>query len=623
MIPSIIDWRITSECDMDCPFCYGPKKIKAMEKDEAIKVINTLHDMGIETICITGGEPLLYPYIMEIMKKINEKGMNIFLSTSGNHYLEYVDKIEEYITKLSLPLDGCTAKIHSLNGRTENNYHNVLSILDDYKNHSRKFQIKIATLLTSRNIAIENNLINLYNLLAEYPIDIWKIYELLPEGEAIQNHDMLGYHTDLYTLVTDSFNEKIEIAPRFQIVLSRRKERDSGYFIIQPNGDVIIPEDEVVVNEKKLGNILIDPIESIISNWQNLVNSHNYLANVRLISRKYIISDLDRMILFELDNNPMQSLKNLSEEIGYPEEDINNRIQFLFNKGIIKNIIPVMNLDKLGFMIYLVNITLGAVDKISNQQIIDYLVNNPNVAWVVRCTGKWSIMIAIFAKNPDQFTQIMMKIINACGEKLISYDTHLVSEKYVLGQRYLKIKEKRTDFIYDQSRISLDGDETVSLTKEEYMILSKIRESKESSISYISNQLDISINEVEKVIDKLQRNNVMTKFQPVYDVSLLGYEWYEIFMRFKNITENKRREFIHYVHSIPQVIHINCTIGIWDINLEIHAENEKEFDDIYTDIKEKFNEMILKEEFVRIYDEYKFNFLVDVVLEDGWDREKK
>lgn len=618
MIPSIIDWRVTSTCDMNCPFCYGPKNIKSMEENEAIKVIDILHKMGIETICISGGEPLLYPNIVEIMKIINEKGMDIFLSTGGNYYLEYRDKIEKYITKLSLPLDGCTAEIHSLNGRTEKNYHNVLSILKYYKTNSRDFQIKIATLLTSRNIAIENNLVNLYNLLMKYPIDLWKIYELLPEGRAIQNYNTLGYHTDLYTLITDTLNKKIEIAPTFQIVLSRRKERDLGYFIIQPNGDVVIPEDEGVVNEKILGNILVDPIESIISNWQNLVNYRNYLGNVRLISRKYIISDLDRKILFQLDNDPMQSLEILSKKIGYTEDVINTRIKFFYDKGIIKNIIPIINIDKLGFMVYLVNLTLGAVDKTAYQQIIDYLVDNPNVAWVARCSGRWSIIIAIFAKSPDQFTRIMMQVSNACGEKLISYDTHIVSEKYVLGQRYLLIKDKRTDFMFDRSRISLDGDKTISLTKEEYAILSKIRESRESSISYISKQLNMPINKVTEVVEKLQKIDVLKKFQPVYNVSLLGYEWYQICIRFKNLTDQKRREFINYIHSIPQVIHINCTVGAWDINFDIHAINKKEFNDIYLEIKEKFKEIIWKEEFVTFYDEYKFNFLVDVVLEEVW-----
>jgi MoaA/NifB/PqqE/SkfB family radical SAM enzyme len=119
MIPSIVDWRITSSCDMNCPFCYGPKGIKSIDKNDAMRVIEMLHEIGIETICITGGEPLLYPYIVDVMRVINEKGMKIFLSTGGNLYLEYKDRIEKYLTKLSLPLDGYVPEVHALNGRTE------------------------------------------------------------------------------------------------------------------------------------------------------------------------------------------------------------------------------------------------------------------------------------------------------------------------------------------------------------------------------------------------------------------------------------------------------------------------------------------------------------------------
>jgi DNA-binding Lrp family transcriptional regulator/MoaA/NifB/PqqE/SkfB family radical SAM enzyme len=617
MIPSVVDWRITSACDMNCPFCYGPKGIRSMNREDAISTINLLHNMGVETICISGGEPLLHENIVEILKTINSKGMGIFLSTGGNLYLKYKDAIENYLTKLSLPLDGYSAEIHTLNGRTAENYQNVLSILEGYRNKDRSFQIKIATLLTSRNIAIEKNLIEIYNLLLNYSIDLWKIYELLPEGRGAKNYDALGYGADLFTHVTDSLNKKIAISPTFQIVLSRRTERDLGYFIIQPNGDVVIPKDDGIINEELMGNILEDPIETIISKWQSLVNYRNYLTNIRLAGSKPVLSELDRKILFELDRDPRQSLENLSKAIGYSEEATNNRIRFLFDKGIIKNIIPIANIDKLGFMVFLVNLTLGAVDKYSYRKIIDYLVENPNVAWVVRCSGRWTIMIAIFAKNPDQFTKLMMEIANACGEKLISYDTHIVSEKYVLGQRYLLIKDKRTDFIFDRSRICLDGDKSTKLTPEQYMILSKIRESREASVSYISKQLNIPLDDVERTVDRLQKNDVLKKFQPVYDVSLLGYEWYEVFIKFKNLTEQKRREFINYIHSIPEVVHINCTVGAWDLNFEVHAEDKKEFNDIYFDVKGKFKEIIWKEEFVRIYDEYKFSFLVDAVLEEG------
>ena len=332
----------------------------------------------------------------------------------------------------------------------------------------------------------------------------------------------------------------------------------------------------------------------------------------------YAISDLDKKILFELDRDPLQSLESLSERIGYPSEVVNGEVKRLFDIGVIKNIIPIIDIDKLGFMVLLVNIALRATDASTYQNIIDYLVDNPNTAWVAGCSGRWSIIIAIFAKSPDQFSRIMMQINNACGDKLESYDTHIVTEKYILGQRYLLIKDKRTDFMFDRSRISLDGNKVIDLSRSDYLILSKIKESRESSISYISKQLNMTTNEVTESLGKLQKYDVLKKFQPVYDVSVLGLEWYEVFIRFRNLTEQKRREFINYIHSIPQIIHINCTIGAWDIDFDIHAQNEKEFEDLRLEINNKFEEIIWKEEYIHFSKEYKLNFLADVVLKEGW-----
>ena len=621
MIPSVLDWRITSSCSMDCGFCYGPKGIESVGRDDAFRVIDKIHQIGVDTVCITGGEPLQYPFIVDLMKDINSRGMGIFLSTEGDQYLEFRKDIEKFLTKLSVPIDGPNAEMHSYCGRSEENFENVLSILEYYKGNPRSFQIKIATLLTSRNISSDENLIGIYNLLSDYSIDLWKIYELLPAGRARENYRLLGDTEDLFTFVTDALNAKIEKKPTFQIALSRRRDRDLGYFIIQPNGDLIIPEDNgVVVHDRLLGNMLSDPAELLMSAWQALVNYRNYVVNVRLASRKYVLDESDRKILFELDRDPKQSPESLSKAVGCSEEAVTPRLKFLFDKGVIKNVIPIVNLDKLGFMVYLVNLSLGAVDRESYGTIIESLVNNPNVAWVARCSGKWSVMIAVFAKNANQFTNTMMDITNVCGEKLVSYDTHIVYEKYVLGQRYLLIEDRKTDFVFDRSRISLDGESTHSLSQDEHLVLSKIRESREASVLYISQHTGMSVDNVEKTIDRLQKADVLKKFQPVYDVSLLGYEWYEVFVRFKNLTEAKRRKFINFIHSIPQVVHINCTIGAWDMNFEIHSENRDEFDEIYTDVRKRFSDIIRKEEFVKILEECKFNFLVDVVLEEWQTR---
>ncbi len=124
----------------------------------------------------------------------------------------------------------------------------------------------------------------IYNLLEKYPIDIWKISQLVPEGKVKYEIYSCECTEGLFNYAIDQFEfGKIKHpSPNFQIVISRRKERDRAYFIIQPNGAVIIPEDNgKFVEEISLGNILTEPIDKIVDNWKNLVNYANYKDNVR------------------------------------------------------------------------------------------------------------------------------------------------------------------------------------------------------------------------------------------------------------------------------------------------------------------------------------------------------
>jgi MoaA/NifB/PqqE/SkfB family radical SAM enzyme len=242
---SVVDWRITCECDHTCRCCFGPKDIAHLDLYDAKKIVDKLQEQGVNAVCISGGEPLVYPYIDEILTYLNNKGIEIYLSTNGNHFWEHRTIIELYITKLSLSLDGPIENIHSRGGKDNNNFNNVINILEYYKYKKRSFQIKVGTLLSANNISIDSLLLKIYNLLEKYPIDIWKISQLVPEGKVKYEIYSCECTEGLFNYAIDQFEfGKIKHpSPNFQIVISRRKERDRAYFIIQPNGAVIIPED--------------------------------------------------------------------------------------------------------------------------------------------------------------------------------------------------------------------------------------------------------------------------------------------------------------------------------------------------------------------------------------------
>ena len=193
---SVIDWRITSQCNNNCKFCYGNKDI--ISTQEVDKIIDFIKFSNCEAVCITGGEPLLDNNVYYIIEKLHKIGVAIYLSTIGTEFLANRKLIEPYISKLSLPLDGYDEQSNTINGRKANSFNIVKGILDYYKDSNPKFRIKIGTVLTKKNM-FQEHFEKIFNFLSNYSvIKKWKIFELIPEGRGEELSKQEGYSTEEY-----------------------------------------------------------------------------------------------------------------------------------------------------------------------------------------------------------------------------------------------------------------------------------------------------------------------------------------------------------------------------------------------------------------------------------------
>jgi MoaA/NifB/PqqE/SkfB family radical SAM enzyme/DNA-binding Lrp family transcriptional regulator len=615
----VVDWRITSDCDHSCPSCFGPKGIPYLDIEQAKRLVDKLQSGGVTTICISGGEPLRYPYIDDVLKYVHENDLRIYLSTNGNHVCEHKDVIERCVSKLSLPLDGPSQDIHSRTGRSSENFSRVLSVLGHYSDKGKPFQVKVGTLLTSSNITVPRNLIRLYQLLKRYSIDIWKIYEFVPEGGATVHRNFLGYPEEFFSLTVQALYKEIKTKSPFPIVVSRRKDRNRAYFIVQPDGSAVVPEEhEGVVHESYLGNVLADQMFEIVQRWQRKVDYTNYRHNVRFVKEDdypIVLDLLDRYVLAELRQNPTQTSQQMSETLQVRPDVIDNKIKLLHERGILKSIVPIIDVDKLGFCVFNVFLSIESGDEAFLQRIIDHLVNHPFIPWVARCSGRWTFAIAIFARHLHHYRQIMMSIEGICQAKLESYEELPVYEKYLLDQRYLFYDDKRPSAQLDLNcRVSLNRSHLADLTEQDYETLARITGYQRPSIFSFSKGYGQAFEHISADIERLKDLGVLRTFQPTCDISLLGYEWYIVLLRFRNLTEEVRMEFIEYIASYPQVTHIICCTGQWDINFEIHTIDNTEFRDIYSQIKNKFAGFIAQEDHVTILKEHKLNLLVESIF---------
>ena len=77
---------ITAACNMKCVYCHneGNTKMAILTKEQIRKIVEASKDFGLKKIRITGGEPLVSPYVEEICQMLTEEyGISVEMNTNG------------------------------------------------------------------------------------------------------------------------------------------------------------------------------------------------------------------------------------------------------------------------------------------------------------------------------------------------------------------------------------------------------------------------------------------------------------------------------------------------------------------------------------------------------------
>ena len=84
-VPREVEIEISGECPLDCTYCrqHQASEGSAMSFQELCAILETLHGLGTELVCITGGEPLTNPRAVDLVKKSVGLGLQTALYTSG------------------------------------------------------------------------------------------------------------------------------------------------------------------------------------------------------------------------------------------------------------------------------------------------------------------------------------------------------------------------------------------------------------------------------------------------------------------------------------------------------------------------------------------------------------
>jgi MoaA/NifB/PqqE/SkfB family radical SAM enzyme len=116
----IIGLEPTNRCNRACRHCFRNKADApgSLPLELAEALLTEAGALGFKTVCLTGGEVALYPFLGELLRLIAAQGFEFTLVTNGYRFRDYVlplllePEVKEQLAYVSFSLDGATPQTH-------------------------------------------------------------------------------------------------------------------------------------------------------------------------------------------------------------------------------------------------------------------------------------------------------------------------------------------------------------------------------------------------------------------------------------------------------------------------------------------------------------------------------
>ncbi|MEM4272007.1 MAG: winged helix-turn-helix transcriptional regulator [Candidatus Bilamarchaeaceae archaeon] len=113
-------------------------------------------------------------------------------------------------------------------------------------------------------------------------------------------------------------------------------------------------------------------------------------------------------------------------------------------------------------------------------------------------------------------------------------------------------------------------------------------------VSRIAKKLGISKDVANYRIRKMIDSGIIRSFYPIVNFHRLGFFPYRVSAKLKNVSYEQEKALISYLVSLENVQWVASCGGIWDLIFVIFARDVYEFQDFYSEFREKFGNCLEK-----------------------------
>lgn len=312
----------------------------------------------------------------------------------------------------------------------------------------------------------------------------------------------------------------------------------------------------------------------------------------------------DRKLLYELDKNSRTSYSELAKKVRLSKEVAFHRINRLIKNGIILRFQTIVSTHRLGYQSYKLYFKLQNLTSEIRSKIEAFFLANDYVYWVGNCQGRWDLIIAVWAKNIQDFGKFEDEI-------LCRFSDHIQEKEVSISRKSIQLNRK---WFYSENEERIESDfgedlEEIKIDNIDLKILKYLADNSRIKITDLAEKTGVSITVVRYRLKQLEQNKVILGYKYALNPKLLNYETCKALISFKNLNTEKRRQFVSYCKMNPNIINIVLTIGSWDMEIEFEVKNFDEYYKLMNDLQEKYGDIIKSYESVLFSSEPKQIFM--------------
>lgn len=248
-------WNITSKCNEQCKYCYRIITNTENTLAQNIEILKLLNRLSIKKISWTGGEAILYPNLIELLKLSKSNGIINNLLTNGKILTnEKLVELEPYLDYITFSYDSNNSNTNIILGRGNEHSKHIIALLNFIKQKDINIKVKINTLISKVN---KNEIMDIGKTLENYHIERWKLFKFIP----LRNYAIMNSND--FEISNKDFNDIVSNAKKIYSNVIKIEECNediiqNNYLLINSMGDFIITQN---FEDKKIYNIRDNNIE--------------------------------------------------------------------------------------------------------------------------------------------------------------------------------------------------------------------------------------------------------------------------------------------------------------------------------------------------------------------------